>query len=130
MKRKIKEISVLIVDDNLVNRQVMSFNMQRYGIIPDHAENGKIAFEKYCQQPYDLVLMDIMMPVMNGLDSTKSIRNFEHLNGFPRALIIAISANFMDENKEEYISYGLDYILKKPINFKEFDELLKKYFEI
>ncbi len=73
--------------------------------------------------------MDIMMPVMNGLDSTKSIRKHEDLNNHNKSLIIAISANFLDENQEEYMSYGLDYIMKKPLNFAAFEILLKEYFE-
>ena len=128
MKKNIKEISVLIVDDNLVNRQVLNFNMQRYGIQPDNTENGKKAFEKYCECPYDLILMDIMMPVMNGLDSTKHIRDYENKHHLDKALIIAISANFLDENREEYMEYGLDYIMKKPLNFKAFDTLLHEHF--
>lgn len=129
MKKSIKEIKVLIVDDNLVNRQVLSFNMQRFGLKPDQAENGKVAFEKYCQNLYDLVLMDIMMPVMNGLEATKSIRNFENFNDYNPSLIIAVSANFLKENTEEYLSYGLNFILNKPVKFKELDLILEKYFE-
>ena len=128
MKKNIKDISVLIVDDNLVNRQVLNFNMQRYGIQPNNAENGKKAFEKFCKHPYDLVLMDIMMPVMNGLDSTKNIRDYERNHNLEETLIIAISANFLDENREEYMAYGLNYIMRKPLDFKAFDTLLHKHF--
>jgi len=96
--------------------------------MPDQAENGEVAFEKYCQHPYDVVLMDIMMPVMNGLDATKSIRNFEKNNNQNPALVIAVSANFLKEDTEDFMSYGLDYILNKPLNFKALDAILKEYF--
>lgn len=129
MKKNIKEAKIMIVDDNSVNRQVLLFTIAKYGIKPLIAENGQVALEKYIQNPCDLVLMDIMMPVMDGLDATKSIRNHENENNLKRSNIIAISANFQEEDYDHYLSMGLDKITKKPLNFKELDTWLKEQFE-
>lgn len=126
VKKNIKDISVLIVDDNLVNQKVVSFNIQRLGLIPHIAENGKIALNKFQETPYDLVLMDIMMPVMDGLEATRKIRSLE---AGKQAVIIAISANYIEEERDNYLSNGLDDIIPKPLDFSKLQYLLTQYFE-
>jgi CheY-like chemotaxis protein len=130
VKKEISEIRVLIVDDNFVNRRVLSYALLRYKVETDEAENGLIALEKYKNKNYDLILMDIMMPEMDGLEATSKIRDYEKTTGIFPALIVAISANFQDEDRDEYMSHGLNEIFKKPVDFKELDKYLRQYFEI
>jgi CheY-like chemotaxis protein len=130
VRKDISNIKVLIVDDNFVNRRVLNYALLKYKIKTDEAENGLIALEKYKNTNYDLILMDIMMPEMDGLEATSKIRDYEKTTGISPAIIIAISANFQDEDRDEYMSHGLNEIFKKPVDFKELDKYLRQYFEI
>ncbi|MBN2745974.1 MAG: response regulator [Bacteroidales bacterium] len=130
MKKSIKEIRVLIVDDNAINRQVLQFAMMKYKSKVETADNGVIAVELFMEKPFDLVFMDIMMPIMDGLAATKSIRKFEKEFLDTRSHIIAVSANFQDEDLEEYLSSGLDKVIKKPVDFKMLNNWLSELYEL
>ncbi len=104
--------------------------MLKYGSSIDVAENGQIAVEKYKNHPFELVLMDVMMPVMDGLQATEAIRTYEEEAALDRAVIIAVSANFQDEDYQEYLSKGFDEVFKKPVDFAVLNDFLKNYFTL
>lgn len=125
------KIRVLLVEDNIINQKITLFSLQKSGFVQsDLADNGKIAVELYKKAPYDLVLMDIQMPIMDGVEATEKIRQFELENELPKAVIIAITANVMMEEKAEYGSAGLDDIIPKPLIFEDFLSTINKYFEV
>ena len=118
-------LKLLVVEDNMLNQKLIFLHLNRYGFIIDFAENGKIALDKIDKNNYDLVLMDLMMPVMDGLITAVKIREIEkgtdnHL------IIIGLTANTMDADREKCIAHGMDEYMTKPFDLKEFYKILKK----
>lgn len=107
---------VLLVDDNLVNRQVAGEILKKSGCEVDLAVNGMIAIEKVAKNEYDIVLMDIQMPDMDGVAATQKIRELKLPSTPP---IIALTAYSMKEDREKFLSQGLDDYLPKPIRANE-----------
>ncbi|SNS21874.1 CheY chemotaxis protein or a CheY-like REC (receiver) domain [Belliella buryatensis] len=117
-----KSKNVLIVDDNALNRRVFEHIIgQVYNF--DIAQNGKIALEKLKNGNFDLVLMDIQMPVMDGITAMKKIRN-ENLTDSP---IIAISAYAEQNDKDYFLSTGFSDFIAKPIKPKLFLETISQH---
>ena len=92
------------------------------GYITDVAENGKIGLELFKKNRYDVILMDIQMPVMDGIQATRMIRNFEKAKNKKRSNIIAVTAHSKDGEQQRLFDVGMDHYISKP--FKS-DELLK-----
>ena len=118
---------ILIVDDNAVNRMVAQSMIDPSRFNTDTAEDGKEAYEKSCGGNYDLILMDISMPIMDGIESTKAIRSFEDKNNLPRTPIIALTAHAMRDDQERFLDHGLDDYLTKPIKKKHISNVLEKW---
>ncbi len=121
---KLQHLSILLVEDNEFNRLVAEDTLKE--LLPDIrvsiAENGEIAVDKIRKQDYDLVLMDIQMPVMNGVDATRVIRS--NLPEGKRAIpIIAMTANVLQEDVQRYLNAGMNAYISKP--FQTDDLLLK-----
>jgi PAS domain S-box-containing protein len=104
---------VLLVEDNDLNQQVATELLAEVGIVADVAENGEVAVRKVKDRPYDLVLMDIQMPVMDGLAATREIRRLPEFASLP---IIAMTANAMAGDRENYLSAGMSDQVVKPID--------------
>lgn len=121
-----EKIKILIAEDNPVNQKVTSFPFIKRGITPDIAENGKLAINLYKQKRHEVVLMDIHMPEVDGVEATKEIRKFEKENNIKAAKIIAVTANILLEERELYLSYGLDEIVPKPVDFKTLQDVIEK----
>jgi signal transduction histidine kinase/CheY-like chemotaxis protein len=105
---------VLLVEDNELNQEVATALLEQAGLLVDVADNGAIAVEAVQQKPYDVVLMDMHMPVMDGLTATRAIRA---LPGFERLPIIAMTANVMQGDREKCIEAGMNAHLAKPIEY-------------
>ena len=110
---------VLVVEDNDINYEIVSTLLGMHGIVCQRAENGKVAYElikeKGQEEPFDLIFMDVQMPVMNGLDATKAIRNldFEYAKKVP---IIAMTADAFSENVAECLAAGMNAHIAEPID--------------
>lgn len=118
-----KDLNVLLAEDNIVNQKIAKFNLQQLGYKVVVAANGNDAVCEFQKGNFDLVLMDIQMPVMNGFDASKEIRRIEQTQSEnQRTPIIALTANAMKGDMEKCIASGMDAYLSKP--FKP-DELLK-----
>jgi signal transduction histidine kinase/CheY-like chemotaxis protein len=117
---------VLIVDDNKINQKLGQFLVADSGGNFDLAENGMQAVDACSRKGYDLILMDVNMPVMDGLEATKRIRVLE--SGSRRTPIIALTANALPGDREKFIACGMDDYLSKPVNEKIFLGLLGKLF--
>jgi len=111
--------AIMLVEDNKLNQRLMESSLRRFGFHIELAGNGLEAVEKYQAEPhkYSLIIMDIMMPVMDGLEATRQIRNFEQLNNL-RVPIIALTANTFNADRERCLSYGMDDYLAKPLNME------------
>jgi CheY-like chemotaxis protein len=102
---------ILIVEDNPVNQKLIAFLLARSGYSYDIAENGKTALERLDQSQYRLVLMDMMMPVMNGYDATRAMRQNPKHKALP---VIALTANAMKGEDEKCRAVGCDDYIAKP----------------
>lgn len=117
---------VLIVDDNAMNRKVANAMLKYYGFKLAEADCGKAAIQRLKLQAYDMVLMDHMMPEMDGIEATKVIREECGENG-KKAVIIALTANALSGAREMYLKNGFDDFLSKPFDREQLHELLEKW---
>ncbi|NTV69888.1 MAG: response regulator [Azonexaceae bacterium] len=119
---------VLVVEDNLVNRKVVSAMLQKEGFAVDMAENGLEALNAITSGPRpDLILMDVQMPIMDGLEATSLIRDWEREKGLPRLPVVALSAAAFAEDQQRCLASGMDDFLAKPINHAELLGMLGKW---
>jgi len=118
-KVALPEARILVVDDNAVNLLVASNLLKKVGLRYDHAENGCEAIEKFNEGHYDLILMDLKMPVMNGFEATRIIR----AQGSP-VPIIALTASAFTDEREKALSSGFSEYLVKPFLPQEFYDLI------
>ncbi|MCF8228161.1 MAG: response regulator [Bacteroidales bacterium] len=121
-------LNILLVEDNLLNQKFATATLKKEGHHVDIAENGKIAVEKYKQHDYDLILMDIQMPVMDGMEATHEIRAYEEKNNKERIKIIAITAYVMERDRKMCLNAGMDEYLAKPFKPQELIDLIDKVY--
>jgi CheY-like chemotaxis protein len=126
MKSKEKTKHVLIVEDNLLNQKFALAVLKMNGYTADVAENGKVGVEKFEKTDYDCVLMDIQMPIMDGIECTKAIRQMEEEKGTDRIRIIAVTAFAMPGDEEKFLDAGLDSYLAKPYKAPDLIALMEK----
>ena len=117
---------VLLVDDNAMNRKVANAMLKTYNFKLAEADSGKAAIERIKHMKYDMILMDHMMPEMDGVEATKIIREECGENG-KNAIIIALTANAINGAREMYLENGFDDFLSKPFDRKQLQELLEKW---
>ncbi|MBI9034353.1 MAG: response regulator, partial [Bacteroidales bacterium] len=113
-KFETKTHSILLVEDNVLNQKFASATLRREGHQVDIAENGKIALQKLENKTYDLILMDVQMPVMDGIEATLNIREQERRDGKIPVRIIAVTAYALDRDRENCLNAGMDDFLAKP----------------
>ncbi len=112
------QLHILLVDDNKTNQKLASLVLSRLGYKPDIASNGAEAVSKQLDVNYDVILMDIEMPVMDGVDATKAIRAAESAS-VKAPYIVATTANAMQGDRERYLAAGMDGYVSKPIRISE-----------
>lgn len=123
---KAPEAKLLLVDDNKMNLKVAIGLLAPLQMQIDTAENGKQALEMLEAKAYDLVFMDHMMPIMDGVEATRRIREKEEATGAHQT-IIALTADAMSGAKEEFMAAGMDDFVTKPIEIKDICSKLRKY---
>jgi len=121
-EQSLTNMHVLIVEDNMVNVFVCQNFLKKWGVISDVAENGELGVEKVKANQYDCVLMDIQMPVMDGYEATRKIREFN--TDVP---IIALTASALLEKKEKTLMVGMNDFVSKPFRPDELFQVLMKY---
>lgn len=107
---------VLLAEDNAVNQQVARAMLASIGCSVDVVHNGREAIDALAENGYDAVLMDCQMPVMDGFEATRRIRQREQLRGDARIPVIAITASVMAEERQACLRCGMDDVLAKPFN--------------
>ncbi len=118
-------LRILLVEDNTVNQKVALRILQRMGYRADVAGNGLEALEALHRQSYDIVLMDVQMPDMDGMEATKRIRATRTQRQQPR--IIAMTADAMQGTREECLKAGMDDYISKPVNLEELQNALEQW---
>ena len=114
---------ILIAEDNLINQQLILHILGNLGYAPDSVENGKLAVAAVERKSYDLVLMDVQMPELDGFQATRCIRE----SGSPQPVIIALTANAMQGDREDCLQAGMDDYISKPVRLDELMRLLEKW---
>ena len=119
------KLSILLVEDNDLNQRLMKISLTRYKYIVTVAVNGLEGVQLFKNQKFDLILMDIMMPVMDGFEATKEIRNIESQDAsLGHTPILAFTANTININREMCVRGGMDNIIEKPFDINTFREIL------
>jgi two-component system, sensor histidine kinase and response regulator len=117
---------VLLAEDNVVNQRVAQAALKRLGVTPAIANNGQEALALVCEQPFDLVLMDCQMPVMDGYEATAAIRALPNGQGM-QLPIVALTANAMGDDKERCLRVGMNGFLAKPYRMAELQAVLQQW---
>jgi CheY-like chemotaxis protein len=126
-----KPPKILIVDDNDVNRKVAGLHTEKAGYSFAIAENGQEALKMFRDHDYDLILMDCMMPVMDGYEATKKIRQFEQdSNKKSNIPIIALTASVSDDDIQKCFDVGMDDYMPKPFKADALKEKLYKFLSV
>lgn len=126
MKAPHKIKKVLLVEDNFLNQKFAVAVLRMSGYTADIAENGQVGVELYEANEYDVVLMDIQMPIMDGIKATKEIRRIEHERNWERIKIIAVTAFAMPGDQEKFLEAGIDFYLAKPYKGPELMNLIEQ----
>lgn len=123
-KAKVEHANFLVVDDVLTNCMVLNKQLSFHGYKSDIATNGPDAIEKHMKHPYNVIFMDINMPGMDGWETSMAIRSYEQKNKINRTMIIAVTANALNEDIQRCYASGMDYYLPKPLDFNKVKEIL------
>jgi two-component system, sensor histidine kinase and response regulator len=120
-----RKMKILIAEDNLINQKVALLMLKKFDQTIELAENGQIAVDKFKSNYYDLVLMDLHMPELNGFEATRIIREIEAKENRPsRVKIYAMTASSVHDERDNCIEAGMDGYLSKPFKNHEVMEIL------
>ncbi len=120
-------LHILVVEDNAINLRLITAALMRAGHKVDAAIDGAAAVVKFQTNVYDAILMDIMMPVMDGITATREIRRIEaerKPEPGSRVKIIAITANAFEDDRSKFFEAGMDYYMNKPVEIDELNRIL------
>lgn len=121
--QKIPQLKILVVDDDILNQRMMQLLLRREGHLVDLVSNGLEAFEAIKLQKYDVVFMDLQMPVMDGVEASRCIRQWE--NGGQHTFIVALTASYLPEKGQLLFEAGIDNYISKPFEMEQVQRLLK-----
>ena len=118
--------TILLAEDNLINQEIAIDMLEVMGYVADVANNGREAVEMCQKKHYDIVLMDCQMPIMDGFNATREIRNDEKTKTF-RHYIIALTGNSLLGDREKCLESGMDNFLSKPFSYDQLQKMLAQY---
>ncbi|MCW8820798.1 MAG: response regulator, partial [Sulfurovum sp.] len=121
------DAKVLVTEDNIINQKLIKRILEEHGITVDIANNGLESFEKRRSGNYDLLFMDIQMPVMDGIEATHEILDYEEDEELAHVPIVALTANALKGDRERFLSEGMDEYITKPIETTELLYVLNKF---
>jgi len=130
--KKLKEnkqtYKILVAEDNQINMKLLDEIFAQYkNITLKKAQNGQEAIDKFINDKFDIILMDIAMPVLDGMSASKKILEYEEINSLTHTPIIALTANALKGDKEKFLSAGMDEYLTKPIKEEQLLDILYKF---
>jgi CheY-like chemotaxis protein len=120
-------LNILLAEDNPVNQKVALRVLKHLGYQADVVNNGREAIEAIATKSYDLILMDIQMPEMNGLEATEYIRDREKISQRPPIAIVAITANASHDDQFTCSDAGMNDYISKPIQIDKLKDILQRY---
>ena len=118
-------LRILVAEDTEMNRQLVRILLQRMGCLVDEVENGALALECLKQERYDVVLMDCMMPVMDGYEATRCLRAWERDTGQERTAVIALTASAIAGDREKCEQAGMDSYMAKPFRYDALAQMIR-----
>jgi signal transduction histidine kinase/DNA-binding response OmpR family regulator len=121
------DAKVLVTEDNIINQKLIRRILEEHGITVDIANNGLESFEKRRSGDYDLLFMDIQMPVMDGIEATHEILDYEEDEELAHIPIVALTANALKGDRERFLNEGMDEYITKPIETTELLYILNKF---
>lgn len=121
-----KQLRVMVAEDNLINQKVIQKILESHQLYPDMVKDGQEAFDKIMEKDYDLIFMDMEMPVMDGIEACQKIR--ATLPDKKQPIIVAITANAFLEDREKCLNAGMNDFLSKPISMKDIAGIMEKWF--
>ncbi|NPA73954.1 MAG: response regulator, partial [Epsilonproteobacteria bacterium] len=121
------KIKSLIAEDNVINQKLIEKTLRNLGLSVDIANNGREAVEMFKTNDYDIVFMDISMPVMDGIDATHEILAYEREKNLKHTPVVALTANALPGDREAFLSEGLDEYISKPLKKEDIIRVLKLF---
>lgn len=120
-------MKILLVEDNFLNQKVVTFHLKKKNYEVVSAEDWRKALKLFNQGDIDLILMDIMLPEMNGFEITREIRKQEEENDVKQPVpIIAVTANTLDNDREKCLNAGMDEYLPKPFTAQDLYRVIEE----
>jgi CheY-like chemotaxis protein len=119
-------LRILMAEDNVINQRVGQLILKRAGFSIDLANDGREALEAHRRTPYDVILMDCQMPIMDGFEASRNIRRLAE----PQPVIIAVTANALVGEREKCLEAGMDDYLSKPFQADQLVSLIRKWSEV
>jgi len=126
-KKNFDNLHILVAEDNPINQKLIKVVLENLGLSVTLASNGEEAYEYRKEGIYDMIFMDIQMPVMGGVESTQHILEYEKEQELKHVPIIALTANALSGDKEKYMAEGMDDYATKPLDIKAIERLVNKY---
>ena len=123
----IRPLNILLAEDCENNVLLVQLYLKKFPYSIDVAENGSEAFELFQRNEYDVVLMDIEMPVTDGYEATTLMRSFEKENSRKKTPIVAVTAHALPENEDKAYEVGCDFFLTKPVRKADLISTVQKY---
>jgi two-component system, sensor histidine kinase len=125
-----KSLDILLVDDNAINRKVALFTLQKLGHRVESVENGKLAVDAFKTGNFDVILMDIQMPVMDGYQATAEIRDLQKDEAYANSKIVAMTANAEKGEMEKCLELGMDSYISKPFKSESLEEVIQNVMQL
>ncbi|MEO1452029.1 MAG: response regulator, partial [Bacteroidota bacterium] len=123
----VNKLRILVAEDNKINQKVIHRVLGKLGYTPEIVDNGLKALEAVQAMPYDLILMDMHMPEMDGVEATRQIRGLQEVAAGKQPVIIALTANANQTAKDECMAAGMEGFMTKPIKIDLLRETLEGY---
>ena len=125
---RFENLNILVAEDNAINQKLIQNVLSSLGINVTLANNGEEALKLRMENSYDIIFMDIQMPVMGGIEATKAILEYEETRSEQHIPIVALTANALAGDREKYMAAGMDEYLTKPLELPALKALLLSYF--
>ncbi len=121
-------LHILLAEDNPINRKVAQHALKQFGYNCDLASNGQETFDMHKKNSYELILMDVQMPEIDGIEATRMIRAYEKENKVEKPVVIAaVTANAFKEDEKQCIEAGMDYYISKPFKLSDLSQLFERF---
>lgn len=121
---------LLVAEDNYTNQILMKVLLERLGVEAVFADNGLDAISKFKEDHYDMIMMDIHMPLLDGIRAMQDIRQIERAKGLQKTIMVALTADAIKGDKERYLAMGMDDYLSKPVSYYQLVGLFYRYLQV